>query len=102
VEDAAPPHLGQAGEARGIARDGSSLAPLFAKQDSGPCGALDLHAVVVTGGMARSLRLQETLRERLSFLAPVIMVTGLEEMQALADGARLALAGEVPVQVYGA
>lgn len=86
--------------ARGIARDVSSLAPLFAQTDSGPCGGLDLHAVVVTGGMARSLRLQATLRERLSFLAPVITVTGLEEMQALADGARLALAGEVPVQVY--
>ena len=39
---------------------------------------------------------------RLSFLAPVIMVTGLEEMQALADGARLALAGEVPAQEYAA
>lgn len=86
--------------ARGIARDVASLAPLFALPDSGPCGALDLHAVVVTGGMARSLRLQETLRGRLSFLAPVIMVTGLEEMEALADGARLALAGESEIREY--
>lgn len=86
--------------ARGIARDAASMAPLFARTDSGPCGGLDLHAVVVTGGMARSLRLQATLRERLSFLAPVITVTGLEEMQALADGARLALAGEVNTSNY--
>ncbi len=92
--------------ARGIARDAASLAPLFVDQRnwtaSGPCGELALHAVVLTGGMARSLRLQQTLRARLSFLAPVLTVTGLEEMQALADGARLALAGEVTIQGYTA
>ncbi|EPR43361.1 butyrate kinase [Desulfovibrio sp. X2] len=78
-----------------IAKDAASFAPVFA----GPDG-LDLAAVVVTGGMARSPRMADALVSALSFLAPVEIVTGLEEMHALAQGALLALRGEVPMRSY--
>lgn len=101
---------------RAVARDVASLAPLFAAQIAAqiapqaarPSGGeaarrgLDLNAIVVTGGMARSARLVADLSTRLAFLAPLIPVTGLEEMHALADGARLALTGQTAVREYTA
>lgn len=97
---------------RAVARDIASLAPLFAPhiaphiaRPSGGEAArrgLDLNAIVVTGGMARSARLVADLSTRLAFLAPLIPVTGLEEMHALADGARLALTGQAPIREYTA
>jgi butyrate kinase len=97
---------------RAVARDVASLAPLFvaqiAPQAARPSGGeaarrnLDLDAIVVTGGMARSARLVADLSARLAFLAPLIPVTGLEEMHALADGARLALTGQTAVREYTA
>jgi len=99
---------------RAVARDIASLAPLFASQiapqavpkiarpsgGKAPRRGLDLNAIVVTGGMARSARLVADLSARLAFLAPLIPVTGLEEMHALADGARLALMTPSIVQNY--
>ena len=80
-----------------IAKEISSLLPVFATG----AGGLALDAVVLTGGMARSSRLVECVRASLAFGAPVLAVTGLEEMEVLAEGAALALSGEVPVQIYG-
>jgi butyrate kinase len=59
-----------------------------------------VEAVVVTGGMARSTRLTHELTRLVAFLGPVVVVTGVEEMQAMARGALLALAGELEVQTY--
>lgn len=93
---------------RAVARDVASLAPLFVAQAVRPSGGeaarrnLDLDAIVVTGGMARSARLVADLSARLAFLAPLIPITGLEEMHALADGARLALTGQAPLREYTA
>lgn len=82
--------------AHNIAKHAASLAPVFVRED----GGLDLTAVVLTGGMARSARLVKALRAGLAFLGPVLAVTGLEEMEVLAEGAALALSGEVPVLRY--
>ena len=78
-----------------VAKSIASLAPVFA----GPEGLL-LLAVVLTGGMARSARLVAAITARVAFLAPVLVVTGLEEMAVMAAGAERALLGETPVLRY--
>ncbi len=54
-------------------------------------------AIILTGGMAHSERLVNTLKEYISFLGKVIVVPGQFEMEALAAGALRALHGkEIP------
>jgi butyrate kinase len=58
-----------------------------------------LEAVVLTGGLARSNRLVEWIRDRVEFLAPV-RVLPVQEMRALAGGALAALRGDEPIHDY--
>ncbi|MCD6496948.1 MAG: butyrate kinase [Deltaproteobacteria bacterium] len=51
-------------------------------------------AIILTGGMAHSERLVALIREHVSFLAPLFVYPGEDEMQALADGALRVLSGE--------
>lgn len=44
-------------------------------------------AIVLTGGMAQSDRVVAEMRGRIEFLAPVFVIPGEHEMEALADGA---------------
>mgnify|MGYP000320296760 CR=1 FL=1 len=62
------------------------------------CGKVD--AILLTGGIAYSDYVISRLRERISFLAPVFVYPGEDEMEALALNALGALRGELPVQVY--
>ncbi len=62
------------------------------------CGKVD--AILLTGGMAHSEYITSRLRERVSFLAPVHIYPGENEMEALALNALGALRGELPVQEY--
>jgi butyrate kinase len=48
-------------------------------------------AVVLTGGLSRSKMLTDNIRTRLRFLAPVELVTDVEEMRSMAEGLALAL-----------
>lgn len=73
---------------------GSMAAALFEETPEGP------DAVVLTGGMSRSEKLCAGIGRRVGFLAPVLVLPGVDEMQALAKGAELALAGRLPVQEY--
>ncbi len=50
--------------------------------------------MVLTGGMARSTRLTERLRQRLEWLAPVVVLPEVEEMHALASGVLRVLRGQ--------
>ena len=61
----------------------------------------EVHGVVVTGGMAHSLLITEPLRKKVSFIAPVFLFPGEEELEALAQGALRALRGEEEIRVYG-
>lgn len=56
--------------------------------------------VILTGEIARSARLVERLRARVEFIAPVEVVPGAVEMQALVDGTLRMLRGEEPVRDY--
>jgi butyrate kinase len=60
-----------------------------------------LDAVVLTGGLAYIERIVADITARVSFLAPVLVFPGENEMEALAAAAWEALDGRVPVLEYG-
>ena len=68
-----------------IAQDIASLAPDV-------CGRVD--KIILTGGIARSVRFTDLVKERVSFLAPVVVIPGAFEMEALAGGVLRVLRGE--------
>lgn len=74
-----------------IAKSLAQLAAVFS-------GRVD--AVVLTGGMARSAYLMEKVIARVSFLAPVHVLPGEMEMEALAHAALDALGGARKVQIF--
>lgn len=69
---------------------GAASIVLYGKVDS----------ILLTGGMAHSEYITSRLKERVSFLAPVHVYPGEDELEALALNALGALRGELPVQVY--
>lgn len=62
------------------------------------CGKMD--AILLTGGIAHSDYVISRLKERISFLAPIHVYPGEDEMEALALNALGALRGELSVAVY--
>jgi len=59
-------------------------------------------AIIVTGGMAHSKRLTGWIAERVGFIAPVAVMPGENEMQALAIGALRVLRGQEKARIFGA
>jgi butyrate kinase len=59
-----------------------------------------IDAILLTGGIARSEYVISRLTERISFLAPVHIYPGEDELEALAMNALGALRGELTVQEY--
>lgn len=57
-------------------------------------------AVVITGGVAHSKMLLDWIRERVSWIAPLMIYPGEDEMLALAQGALRVLRGEEKAQTY--
>ena len=57
-------------------------------------------AVVMTGGVAYSKYLTEYISEHVSFIAPVIVMPGEDEMKALNEGYLRVTGGEEPVKIY--
>ena len=57
-------------------------------------------AILLTGGIAHSDYVISRLKERISFIAPVYVYPGEDELEALALNALGALRGELPIQVY--
>jgi butyrate kinase len=60
----------------------------------------DVHAIGLTGGLARSDILIADLKERVSFLGPVFVYPGEREMEALTENALAALRGEQEIREY--
>ncbi len=60
----------------------------------------EVDAIVLTGGLARSSYVVEKLRERVGFLAEILVYAGEDEMKALALGALRVLKGEEEAKVY--
>lgn len=62
------------------------------------CGNVDY--IILTGGIAYSEKLTAKLKEYISFIAPVVILPGENELQALAEGAYRVLAGEETAREY--
>ena len=63
-------------------------------------GAVD--AILLTGGLAHSARLCSLITERIQFLAPVAVLAGSREMEALAFGVLRVLNGEEEAHLFQA
>ncbi|KYH35243.1 butyrate kinase 2 [Clostridium tepidiprofundi DSM 19306] len=79
-----------------------AMAYQIAKEIGGMAIALkgDVDAIILTGGLAHNKRLTEWIDERVSFIAPVELVPGEDEMLALAEGAIRVLLGEEDAKIY--
>lgn len=62
------------------------------------CGRVD--AILLTGGMAHSAYITEGIKQRVSYLAPVHVFPGEDEMEALALNALAVLRGECQAKEY--
>ena len=62
------------------------------------CGKVD--QIILTGGIAYSKRFCTMISDRVSFIAPVTVIPGENEMQALADGAYRVLTGQEEAREY--
>lgn len=60
----------------------------------------DVSAIVLTGGMANSKRLTRIISDYVKFIAPIRIIPGEYEMEALAAGALRALTGKEHVKIY--
>jgi butyrate kinase len=72
-------------------------------KEIGACSAVlagKVDAVVLTGGLAYSQEFVGLIRERISFIAPVKVFPGEDEMKALADGAFRVLKGTETARQY--
>ena len=69
---------------------GAAAVPLYGKVD----------AILLTGGIARSEYVIPRLKEYISFIAPITVYPGEDELEALAMNALGVLRGELPSQVY--
>jgi butyrate kinase len=69
---------------------GSSAAVLNGKVD----------AVILTGGLAYGKEYVQWIRERVEFIAPVVVYAGEDEMLALAEGGLRVLSGEESAKEY--
>lgn len=69
----------------------------------GGCGAVlhgNVDSVVLTGGIAHDPYVVESLKRMVSYLAPIQVFPGENEMEALAAGALRVLRGEEALKVY--
>ena len=59
-----------------------------------------VHCLVLTGGLAQSERLVETLSKKIEFIAPIQVHPGELEMEAMAEGVLRVLNGEEAAAHY--
>ena len=74
------------------------IAKNIAAEGAVLCGNID--AILLTGGMAKSDYIIERLKKRLSYLAPIHVYPGQDEMQALTENALTVLRGEREAKEY--
>lgn len=57
--------------------------------------------IILTGGCAHSERLTGEIKDRVSFIAPVVIIPGSKEMEALCEGITRVLDGTETYHIYG-
>ncbi|MBR6376642.1 MAG: butyrate kinase [Oscillospiraceae bacterium] len=60
----------------------------------------DCDAIILTGGMAHSKMLTQRIKDYVEFLAPVVVMPGENEMEALAQGGLRLITGQEKARVY--
>lgn len=75
-----------------------NVAKNIGKAAPGVCGKVD--AIVLTGGIAYSKYVTEEITKRVSFIAPVVVYPGEDEMLSLALGGLRVLRGEETAGTY--
>lgn len=80
-----------------------AMAYQIAKEIGGMCAILKgkVDVIILTGGMARSKEFVEMIKEYIYKFAPIFVLPGEFEMEALALGALRVLRGEEKVKVWG-
>jgi butyrate kinase len=92
------------------ARDGDPKARLIqnamAYQISKEIGALaavlggEVHAIIITGGIAHNPDLTGYIKEKVGFIAPVFIYPGEDEMRALSQNGAMLLNGKIKAREY--
>lgn len=79
-----------------------AMAYQVAKEIGGMVAALEgrVNAIVLTGGLAHSMRFTGAIKQRVDQIAPVYTFPGEDEMAALASGVLRVLTGKEKVCVY--
>jgi butyrate kinase len=62
------------------------------------CGKID--TIILTGGIAHSTYITNKIKDYIGFIAPVVVIPGENELQALAEGAFRILSGEEKAKIY--
>lgn len=75
-----------------------NVAKFIGKTAPGVCGKVN--AILLTGGITYSDYIDEEIRRRVDFIAPVIVYPGEDEMQSLALGCLRVLRGEEMARTY--
>lgn len=75
-----------------------SVAKYIAALSTVVCGKVD--AIILTGGIAYSGRIVDDIRERVSFIAPVEIYPGENELESLAENGYGILGGEFEIRYY--
>ncbi|MCK5135097.1 MAG: butyrate kinase [Bacteroidales bacterium] len=93
-----------------MAREGDPEAKLIqdamAYQISKEIGAMaavlggEVHAIIITGGIAHNPDLTGYIKERVGFVAPVFIYPGEDEMRALAINGSMLLSGKIAAREY--
>ncbi|NLZ49892.1 MAG: butyrate kinase [Clostridiales bacterium] len=72
-------------------------------KEIGACAAVlsgQVDAIIITGGIAYGKPMVDPIKERVSFIAPVVVYPGEDELLALAQGAIRVLSGEEEAKIY--
>lgn len=79
-----------------------ALAYQIAKEIGAQATVLEGHVdrIILTGGMANSSLLVGKISHRVAFLAPLVVIPGEEELEALSAGVQRVLSGEETEKIY--
>lgn len=75
-----------------------SVAKYIAGLSTDVCGKVD--AIILTGGIANNRRMMDAIGTRVSFIAPVSVYPGENELESLADNGYRILSGEFVAKTY--
>ena len=75
-----------------------NIAKYIGKVAPGVCGKVD--AILLTGGIAYSKYVTSEMEKRVSFIAPVVVYPGEDEMRSLALGGLRVLRGEETAKIF--